>query len=136
MADPGFPHPFQDSDTAAPFATLSHEVSDYVLWCAITSAFEGGSNYWLKSADPEGTTTAKAVFLQDVPFLGGRLRLTTRHPDDEIPRKLTAKSLRDGLRVMQKKAPGHLADMLSGGGDAITGDVYLQCCVFGDVIYG
>lgn len=44
--------------------------------------------------------------------------------------------LRRGLEVMAKIAPHHFGDFLAGHEDATTGDVFLQCCTFGEVKYG
>ena len=41
-----------------------------------------------------------------------------------------------GLAIMADKYPKHMNDMINENFDAITGDVLLQCIVFGDVIYG
>jgi len=38
--------------------------------------------------------------------------------------------------VMAKKEPRHFADFLKEDYDETTGDVFLQCCLFGEVIYG
>jgi hypothetical protein len=37
---------------------------------------------------------------------------------------------------MADKYPRHIADILSENDDATTGDVFLQLCLFGDVVYG
>lgn len=41
-----------------------------------------------------------------------------------------------GWHLMQTLHPQHFADVIAGNDDAATGDVYLQLCVFGQVIYG
>jgi hypothetical protein len=37
---------------------------------------------------------------------------------------------------MVEKYPRHYADFKDGDEDASTGDVFLQCCIFGEVVYG
>lgn len=37
---------------------------------------------------------------------------------------------------LQKMPAQHLASILSGDDDAITADVFIQCCLFGEVRYG
>lgn len=37
---------------------------------------------------------------------------------------------------MQEKYPQHWADIINESDDANTADVFLQCVVFGEVIYG
>lgn len=45
-------------------------------------------------------------------------------------------TIRAGLKVMAEKFPEHFADLIGEDDDATTSDVFVQCCVFGDVIYG
>lgn len=57
--------------------------------------------------------------------------------NDEPKRyRLDREALIRGLNIMAEKYPRHFADFLQQNSDAITGDVYVQCCVFGDAIYG
>lgn len=49
---------------------------------------------------------------------------------------LNKEAVQSGLDVMQKKYPSHFADFLSESEDAITGDVFLQCCLLGELVYG
>jgi hypothetical protein len=37
---------------------------------------------------------------------------------------------------MSEKFPEHWADFINENDDAITGDIFVQCCVFGDTVYG
>lgn len=37
---------------------------------------------------------------------------------------------------MPVKYPRHWADVLAENDDATTGDVFLQCCLFGECIFG
>ena len=43
--------------------------------------------------------------------------------------------IKKGLKVMANKYPKHFANFIAEDYDAITGDVFLQCCLFGEVIY-
>ena len=56
--------------------------------------------------------------------------------EDPTKHYLTLKDVRKGLRLMKKKYPHHYADLVEENDDAITGDVWLQLAVFGEVIYG
>jgi len=49
---------------------------------------------------------------------------------------LNLTKIKKGLTVMAKKERKHFADFLNGDYDQTTGDVFLQCCLFGEVIYG
>lgn len=44
--------------------------------------------------------------------------------------------LTEGLRKMANVAPQHFADLLNENDDAVTHDVFVQCVVFGEIIYG
>lgn len=58
--------------------------------------------------------------------------------EGEEPTKhyLTLKDVRKGLRLMKKEYPYHYVDLVEENDDAITGDVWLQLAVFGELIYG
>lgn len=45
-------------------------------------------------------------------------------------------ALQRGCNLMREKYPEHYKDIKSGNGDAITGDVFLQLSLFGDVVFG
>lgn len=122
----------------------------------LCTAFEGGSNYWYCQIEP---CLEEHILLEDF-CKGGRFsdpeeywhwtQLVPLHPgcsllirDQEDPVEghpypyvLDRKSLEKGLQVMAEKYPHHFADVLNHNDDAITGDVFLQCCLFGEVIYG
>ena len=50
--------------------------------------------------------------------------------------RITMDNVQKGLEMMQEQYPRHYADLVEGNDDAITGDVWLQLAVFGDIIYG
>jgi hypothetical protein len=54
---------------------------------------------------------------------------TAKHP-------LTIENVKKGLDVMRDKYPRHWADLVEENDDLITGDVWLQCAVFGELVYG
>ena len=58
--------------------------------------------------------------------------------EGEKPTKytLTLKKVKDGLRKMRDEYPRHWADLVEEQDDAVTGDVFLQLAVFGELIYG
>ena len=53
----------------------------------------------------------------------------------ELFRKIP-KAVLTGLTIMAEKYPKHWADFLEEDGDNDTADVFIQCCVLGDVVYG
>lgn len=50
--------------------------------------------------------------------------------------QLTREKMLAGIALCAVKYPHHFRDFISGNGDATTGDVIVQCAVFGEVKYG
>lgn len=110
---------------------------------AIIGAFEGGSTYWLRSADyvytPKGVEGnpmyAETAFWSK----GGKMKL--HYDDPEIDERCATKDvnlieIKAGLRSMSEKDPRHFGDLLSENDDADTHDVFIQHVLFGEIIYG
>lgn len=110
-------------------------------------AFEGGSNYWYNiegDKAPERydfrTDESRIYPHLDYPLNdGGSLRICTLE-NDEINGQdswiLNLESIQKGFHIMAEKYPKHFADILNDNIDVVTGDVFLQCCLFGELIYG
>ena len=49
---------------------------------------------------------------------------------------ITIADVQKGLELMRDQYPRHYADLVEENDDAITGDVWLQLAVFGELIYG
>ena len=49
---------------------------------------------------------------------------------------MTDAVLKEGLTQMAGTYPKHFEDFMNENEDAITGDVFIQCIMFGEVIYG
>ena len=65
------------------------------------------------------------------------LRITVTMQDDDDPaREMTYASIHKGLQLMADKEGRHFADFMAESDDAVTADVFLQLCVFGEVIFG
>lgn len=56
--------------------------------------------------------------------------------EDEKRFALDLPKIKTGLQVFATKYPGRFGLFLKGDFDAEDGDVFLQCCLFGDVVYG
>lgn len=135
--------------------TIKTEVSDETLRGLLCSAFEGGSNYWYMQTRSEfpagveyedfregGKFTLKDYWhpLELIPFVEGcTLIITTEAAGDEGDNKeyrLDRAALMRGIQIMAEKCPRHFANVVGENDDAETGDVYLQCCLFGEIVYG
>ena len=75
-----------------------------------------------------------------LPFLkGGEVRIFVADEGDEFSGKvfiLDKEHITLGLIKFSNFHKSHFANFISENDDAITGDVFLQCCLFGDVIFG
>jgi hypothetical protein len=149
--DDRFPFTFQHEASAKVIAEAPQHTTDYRLWCQLTSAFEGGSNYWIQGAgivDEDKTDGKEGIYLQDWPFLGAAILIivvedpgkTKRPPHAKGIWRLDREALIQGAKVMASlelgKGGHHWHDVVQDNGDAITGDVFLQCCLFGEIVFG
>jgi hypothetical protein len=129
------------------FTTLV-EISDDDIANLLCSAFEGGSNYWyriIKFNKPKGKVWAgedgdMAEFAHiSYPLSpGGSLIIAVEGDEAKagLKYRLSRKQLQSGLDAMRLRCPHHFANVINNNADAITGDVFLQCCLFGEAIYG
>jgi hypothetical protein len=131
--------------TVALGISLSYEDIAGVL----TSALEGGSNYWYfieEYITPTtwGFTTEPRQdngfhWASDYPLnVGGALMISDRGDMAEptFTKRLDLEAITKGVAVLAEKYPHHLADILAENADAGTGDALLQCSLFGEIIYG
>lgn len=112
----------------------------------LCSALEGGSNYWYRietfHAPParDFVWDEKHVYRHvEYPLShGGALIFSTAADgeDDGKRYRLDLHSVLIGLRVFREKFPRHFGDWLAENDDADTGDAFLQCCLFGEMVYG
>jgi hypothetical protein len=109
------------------------------LICNSLDGGYGGSHYWaeIKAYNyPDGKTKESYRF----PFMELPLTQTGSivihdlegNKDYTLDRKACLK----GLSIMAKDQPKFFADFMSEDDDAETGDIFLQCALFGEVIYG
>ena len=119
------------------FATdVRIEFSGASLWAMLAAAFEGGSNYWIERVVVLGMPAEKFSSIADVPFLGGSLEIVVDEDPGIQAELLTKATLERGLKLMPIVVPHHWANFMADTGDAITGDVFLQLCIFGEVVFG
>jgi hypothetical protein len=81
-------------------------------------------------------STQKSIVELDYPLNeGGSLGIVRKGMDPD-GRRLDLESISEGLNVMATHYPRHFADFLNEAADAVTADVFLQCCLFGELICG
>lgn len=89
----------------------------------VTSAIEGGSNYWARINVGKHQR-------------GWRNYFTAKFTEDNgKTHELTLDKLKTGMQVMALKYPHHFKDVIQNSGDATTGDVLVQCALFGEIVY-
>ncbi len=130
-------------DTLTVTTTVPTKVSVERIKDLLTSAFEGGSNYWIERAKRTGKAIDRnqAPFLSDAPVVkDGGLQIKDyengggKSPDGWY--SIDSKTLAEGLVVMAQKYPKACADFINENDDAETADIFLQCVCFGETIYG
>jgi hypothetical protein len=122
------------------------EVCEQMVADLVCTAFEGGIGYW---AQIIGYKKPEKIFqwgLSDV--LGGTVYRYVQYPmseggavllrdaegDDKW--ELNLENIKTGLSVMASKYPRHYQNFINDNSDAITGDVFIQCCLFNELVFG
>lgn len=117
----------------------------------LVNAFEGGSNYWYmieKKTAPKTWDYLDEMrprngkhWIQEYPLNErGEIIITSQEEESDtkgrkIGHRLNLHTIQQGLQIMADKFPKHFGDFMSEDDDADTADVFLQCCLFKDVIY-
>lgn len=117
-----------------------------LIWNAFVGAFEGGSTYWLHEANLiEGTKHTRTDLVwwgEEIVFANPfKIEIIYDLENDDGGNGNGNKTIDNsdiliGLCVMAVKYPRHFADLVSENDDSITHDVFMQCVVLGDIIYG
>lgn len=132
---------------------LSIKISDRRIAQLLVSAFESGTSYWCRIMDTkepkvqrmvldEGDEGGKIWPYYDYPLTGGAVICRIDDGDTEDtdesfkPLTLDLAAIERGLKLMAEKHPQHFGDFLAENDDAFTGDVFLQCCLLGALVYG
>ena len=119
--------------------TIKTAISDARMEDLLCAAFEGGIGYWAEIKGLEGEEIRHKYSFQ-LPVRGGAVIFGDSTGEGfpegfEAPR-LDRQALERGLELMAKNCPSYMADFVNENEDAITGDVFVQLCVFGEVVFG
>ena len=123
-------------------------ISEQSVCGLLVNAFDGWSGGWAECVEvsmperpdwswcsqEERREWEEVRRLYTAPMCGGHISLEDM--DTGRVMKITKELMIEGLKIMAKKYPNHFYDFLSGNDDAITGDIFVQCCCFRQVIYG
>lgn len=116
--------------TAIPFPTK-------LIADLMAAAIEGGSVYWLTAFAPVVIDSRfKKPWYADPEFWESDFRVNAKATEDNRNWFLEPYVVQEGLVVMSQDYPTHFKDAIEGNFDAVTADVFLQCCMFGEVTYG
>lgn len=112
---------------------MYNDFSEEIAKDLIITAFEGGSNYWYMIESETHGDDLGTLFKEGLEISNANLGIEA---DEFRSGFLTKETLLKGAKIMEAKYPRHFYDAINENGDAATGDVYLQCALFGEVIYG
>lgn len=106
------------------------------IYNAFIGVFENGMSPWLGTCDAPGYQERKTY--------EGDFQFTIRYddPDQDEEGDHTGKKtigpedVKKGLQKMADDYPTHFNDLVSDNDDGTTHDVFLQCIVLGDIVYG
>lgn len=103
----------------------------------LCNAIEGGSTYWCQSITRMGgITKEQAKYRHEVPFVeGGWLEIIEFDAPDNRVIRLDKEKIIHGLSVFAERCPLQFGDLMADNSDAETGDCFLQCCCFDEVVY-
>lgn len=116
--------------------TTEIEIKPELVQDLFICALEGGSNYWYSQLCPLKETSTKSTpserLYDDLLTHGFEIE------DKEVGRlhRITPDRIKRGTILFYRDQTKHYNDAVSENSDAITGDVFLQSIVFGEVIYG
>lgn len=112
---------------------ITFQLTEGMFHDQVTAAIEGGSNYWASidvgKHQPgwRNYFTARFTITEISDRKAGTIRGRTY--------ELSLDKLKKGLRIMATEYPHHFKDVIDETGDATTGDVLVQCSLFGDIVY-
>lgn len=106
----------------------------------LCNGFEGDMTHYWAELVSHNKKEAGVNYFHEVPVMENGLVVlkdVEDYDDEEKTRwKLDRNAVDRGIEVMIDKYWWHTADALSENDDSITGDVFIQCCVFGEIVYG
>jgi hypothetical protein len=134
------------------FVSLGMEMKEYkvnvetavtanMIECIVVGALEGGSNYWymLGEGIPPSDGNPIADRILNALFNDSDYKLEILDLEDEEGEPLgylTLDVLLNAFQIVSKNYPEHFYNLLTGNDDAETADVFFQCAVMGEVVFG
>ena len=125
--------------------TITVTITDEQRLNFLTSALEGGSNYWYLFAKDAFDIIDKAFPpAHDVCFVDrlwavikAGLSIPVRDiEEDELIGEISLASIEKGEQLLADKYAWALAEILDENDDANTADIWFQLCCLGEIVYG
>lgn len=127
--------------------TVTQKIDPNRVLGLVANAFDNSISYWATLEHYE-FPIGNLTWLEDqahwrsvskrylAPFVeNGFVELGIRDAPEPESRRLDLAALKKGLQVMAEKHPKHWSNFLTHNDDAITADVFIQCCLFGEIVY-
>src|ERR1700730_15969672 len=103
----------------------------------IVAAIEGGVGYWMNEFKPvDRIATKVSPWYDDEKIWAGDFKIRVGVDEDEKEYFMTPQSMKEGLQWLADNHLWRIEQMVKENGDAETGDVFLQACIFKDIVYG
>lgn len=114
-----------------------------VLQLLASALCDGAADYWLAgvSLNQPATVAQTAAIAWPSsawnPVNGGSIIITAPHPQTDVHTDypIDGTTILKGLAIMASKYPHHFVDVMKEDTDDTTGDVFVQCCIYGEIIY-
>lgn len=107
--------------------STSYTIPSRELESLLDSAGRGAS-YWCENELQYESEITKIM-------RGGSSHMMDFESEPQKSYELTLEMIETGLGLMAQKSPQDFADILTGDADNNTGDVFLQFCIFGEIVY-
>lgn len=117
---------------------ISVPVSDARVEDLLCCGMESGpyGDFTILDYEPEGLADECVYPHLEVPFKGGAILMQDKYGDSDEVYRLDRAALQRGLTIMAEKYPFHASNFINENEDVITGTVFIQCALLGDIIYG
>lgn len=99
----------------------------------IITAFEGGSNYWIYRVDLHGQKYGDEATYDRPDW---RIDIWPEGEEEEEPCILNEKAVVEGMAWLKENYPKRWAAIMIDEYDAEDSDVFLQACLFKEIVYG
>jgi hypothetical protein len=114
---------------------MSDERVKDLLCCGLESGPYG--DFVIVGYEPKGAKDTVTYPHLDLPFIeGAAVLLRDKYGDSDKVYRLDRAALQRGLDVMAKESPYQTSEFLNENEDVITGTVFVQCALLGEIVYG